>query len=104
MDNDHIGGIADFPQAAVHVGVEEFDSFNSGNPRYLKLPMAHQPAIKTYAEKPMRWYGFEARKIDIEHQKLKFTSSLFLAMQQDIVVLAVKQKISGYFTLQMLII
>lgn len=53
MDNDHIGGIADFPQAAVHVGAEEFDSFNSGNPRYLKLPMAHQPAIKTYAEKPM---------------------------------------------------
>lgn len=29
MDNDHIGGLADFPQATVHVGAEEFESFNS---------------------------------------------------------------------------
>ncbi|AQW98495.1 MBL fold metallo-hydrolase [Elizabethkingia anophelis] len=77
MDNDHIGGIADFPQAAVHVGAEEFDSFNSGNPRYLKLPMAHQPAIKTYAEKTDEWYGFEARRIDIDTKAEIYLIPLF---------------------------
>ncbi|MCT3647000.1 MBL fold metallo-hydrolase [Elizabethkingia anophelis] len=77
MDNDHIGGLADFPQATVHVGAEEFDSFNSGNPRYLKLPMAHQPAIKTYAEKTDEWYGFEARRIDIDTKAEIYLIPLF---------------------------
>ncbi|AJW63167.1 N-acyl homoserine lactonase AttM [Elizabethkingia miricola] len=77
MDNDHIGGVADFPQATVHIGAEEFDSFNSGNPRYLKLPMAHQPAVKTYAEKTDEWYGFEARKIDINTEAKIYLIPLF---------------------------
>lgn len=31
LDNDHIGGLADFPEATVHVSIEELDNFNSGN-------------------------------------------------------------------------
>lgn len=77
MDNDHIGGVADFPLATVHIGAEEYESFNSGNPRYLKLPMAHQPAVKTYAEKTDEWYGFEARKIDVNTETEIYLIPLF---------------------------
>lgn len=68
LDNDHIGGLADFPKATVHLSAEELDNFNSDNPRYLKLPLAHNPTIKTYSKSDLEWFGFEARKIiaDIE--------------------------------------
>lgn len=66
LDNDHIGGIADFPQATVHLSAEELQSYHAGNPRYLTLPLAHQPTIKTYKATGQTWFGLEARKIDIE--------------------------------------
>jgi glyoxylase-like metal-dependent hydrolase (beta-lactamase superfamily II) len=68
LDNDHIGGLADFPKATVHLSAEELDNFNSDNSRYLKLPLAHNPTIKTYSKSDLGWFGFEARKIiaDIE--------------------------------------
>ncbi len=68
LDNDHIGGLADFPKATVHISIEELENFNSDNPRYLKLPLAHNPTIKTYEKSDYEWFGFEARKIiaDIE--------------------------------------
>jgi glyoxylase-like metal-dependent hydrolase (beta-lactamase superfamily II) len=73
LDNDHIGGLADFPNAIVHVGIEEFENFNSGNPRYLKTPLAHNPTIKTYQKSQLNWFGFEARKIIS-----KFETEIFL--------------------------
>lgn len=63
LDNDHIGGLADFPHATVHVSIEEMENFNSGNQRYLKLPLAHQPVIKTYSSSSLSWFGFEARRV-----------------------------------------
>lgn len=68
LDNDHVGGLADFSNATVHLSAEELDNFNSDNPRYLKLPLAHNPTIRTYAKSDLEWFGFEARKIiaDIE--------------------------------------
>lgn len=63
LDNDHIGGLADFPQATVHVAGEELENFNSGNPRYLKTPLAHEPIIKTYSKADTDWFGFEARRV-----------------------------------------
>ena len=68
LDNDHIGGLADFPKATVHISVEELDNFNLDNQRYLKLTLAHNPTIKTYGKSDLEWFGFEARKIiaDIE--------------------------------------
>ena len=65
LDNDHIGGLADFPNATVHVGLEEFENFNSDNPRYLKIPLAHTPTIKTYGKSDLNWFGFEARKVNV---------------------------------------
>jgi len=64
LDNDHIGGLADFPKARVHVSEEEYASFKGGNPRYLQIPLAHNPTIKTYAKSNADWFGFEARKIE----------------------------------------
>lgn len=64
LDNDHIGGLADFPKVRVHVSEEEYASFKGGNPRYLQIPLAHNPTIKTYAKSDVDWFGFEARKIE----------------------------------------
>lgn len=66
LDNDHIGGLADFPKAKVHVGTEELENFNSGNPRYIKTPLSHDPDIKTYNPKNSNWFGFEARRVEID--------------------------------------
>lgn len=63
LDNDHIGGLADFPNATVHISHEEFLNYHLGNIRYLKQPMSHQPKIKTHIKSMESWFGFEARKV-----------------------------------------
>lgn len=77
LDNDHIGGLADFPKAVVHVGVEEFENFNSDNPRYLKTPLSHNPTIRTYGKSNFNWFGFEARKLDVNIETEIFLVPLF---------------------------
>lgn len=77
LDNDHIGGLADFPKATVHVSIEELDNFNSDNPRYLKLPLSHNPTIKTYAASDLDWFGFEARKVMVDIETEIFLVPLF---------------------------
>ena len=77
LDNDHIGGLADFPNATVHVGLEECDAYISGNPRYLKTPLSHQPTIKTYEKLDLNWFGFEARKVDIDTETEIYLIPLF---------------------------
>ncbi|MGN6438807.1 MAG: MBL fold metallo-hydrolase [Agriterribacter sp.] len=57
LDNDHIGGLADFPAATVHVAAEEYENYLSGNPRYLKTPLSHKPVIKTYGKTDVDWLG-----------------------------------------------
>lgn len=66
LDNDHIGGLADFPNATVHVGEEEYESYLAGNRRYLTTPLSHKPTIKAYGKSDFLWHGLEARKIDID--------------------------------------
>jgi glyoxylase-like metal-dependent hydrolase (beta-lactamase superfamily II) len=77
LDNDHIGGLSDFPEATVHLGSEEFKNFNSGNPRYLATPLSHNPTIKTYQKSNYHWFGFEARKISIDIKSEIFLVPLF---------------------------
>jgi glyoxylase-like metal-dependent hydrolase (beta-lactamase superfamily II) len=77
LDNDHIGGLADFPKATVHVGIEEFENFNSENPRYLKTPLAHHPTLKAYKKSDFYWLGFEARKINVSIETEIFLVPLF---------------------------
>ncbi|MDM1044961.1 MBL fold metallo-hydrolase [Myroides sp. 1354] len=70
LDFDHSSGLLDFPQATVHIGVEELASFVQGNPRYLSFVLEHQPKIEVYAASPEHWLGFEARYLSI-HSDLK---------------------------------
>ncbi|WP_219906018.1 MBL fold metallo-hydrolase [Taibaiella chishuiensis] len=64
LDNDHTGGLPDFPKARVHLGSEELDNFHAGNPRYLAIPLAHQPELVVYPPAVCDWFGFEARRIE----------------------------------------
>ncbi len=64
LDNDHIGGLPDFPGAVVHVAAEELQNFKSGNVRYLRPALEHGPTIKTYGSSVSEWFGFEARRVD----------------------------------------
>lgn len=66
LDNDHTGGLSDFPNANVHLGIEEWNSYQSGNPRYLNAQLSHDPTIKTYDKGMQRSIlGLEARPIHI---------------------------------------
>ena len=77
LDNDHIGGLPDFPNATVHVAAEELENFNSGNPRYLKAPLSHSPQIKTYINNDFNWFGFNARKIQADIEMEMYLIPLF---------------------------
>lgn len=63
LDPDHTGGLADFPNATVHVSAEELINFYSGNPRYLQTQLSHQPSIREYAASDEQWFGLEARRL-----------------------------------------
>ncbi len=63
-DPDHVGGLADFPHADVHVAEEEHASVRRGRFRYLPLQFAHGPVWKTYPASTRRWFGLEARLMD----------------------------------------
>jgi len=70
LDPDHIGGLVDFPNAVVHVGLEEYEHFQSGNPRYLQHQLDHLPPIKTYANTSETWCGLEARRIAVSEAEI----------------------------------
>ena len=61
LDCDHSSGLLDFPQAKVHVGVEELESFYKPEERYLNFVLQHRPVIHTYGPSTDTWLGFEAR-------------------------------------------
>jgi glyoxylase-like metal-dependent hydrolase (beta-lactamase superfamily II) len=77
LDPDHIGGLADFPKATVHVSLEEYENFKSGNQRYLPIQLDHNPTIKTYSKSTDSWFGFEARKVIINGLDEIFFIQLF---------------------------
>lgn len=64
-DPDHAGGLADFPGAVVHVSTEEHARVASGHGRYALPQFAHGPAWKTYPPSDRRWFGLEARPVDV---------------------------------------
>lgn len=77
LDNDHIGGLADFPNATVHLGQEEYENYLSGNQRYLVTPLLHNPVIRTYAKSDFQWHGLEARKLAIDLKLSLYLIPLF---------------------------
>jgi glyoxylase-like metal-dependent hydrolase (beta-lactamase superfamily II) len=64
-DPDHAGGLADFPDAQVHVSEEELAHISGGHGRYVPTQFAHGPAWKTYGRSARRWFGLEARPVEL---------------------------------------
>lgn len=65
-DPDHTGGLADFPQAEVHIAAEELAAVQAGHPRYLPAHFSHAPRWRTHAPAQGQWFGLPARRIDWE--------------------------------------
>lgn len=67
FDTDHIGGIADFPQAQVHVtAAEVFGAMRAPSrkekARYSPAQWAHEPKIVEHDPDGEKWRGFAAAK------------------------------------------
>ena len=62
LDRDHAGGLADFPQATVHVLQAEYEAALAGTAdRYRAAQLAHRPRWATYASQQGEpWFGFDA--------------------------------------------
>ena len=64
-DPDHVGGLADFPAAAVHVSEEEHLRLGSGHWRYSPPQFAHTPRWVVHPPSTARWFGLESRTVDV---------------------------------------
>ena len=65
LDLDHVGGLADFPDATVHVHQTEFRAAMErqgikAHCRYRTAMWAHSPRWRTYSQEGEPWFGFEA--------------------------------------------
>lgn len=62
-DQDHAGGLADFPAASVHVAVEELAAIESNCGRYSSDQFEHGPRWAVHGGSSVRWFGLEARPL-----------------------------------------
>lgn len=72
-DPDHAGGLADFPNAQVHVSQEELAHVRFGHWRYVPRQFEHQPQWKPCESVSRKWYGLDARAV-----RLGFSSEVLL--------------------------
>ena len=69
MHFDHCSGLADFPQAKVHVHRREYQAFTEGKIRrfteyaYLPRYIAHKPEFVLYDRVDAKWYDFDAIRL-----------------------------------------
>lgn len=64
-DHDHVGGLADFPMARVHVSAEEHAQLAGGHWRYSAAQFAHGPRWIVHPSSTWRWFGLEARALSL---------------------------------------
>jgi glyoxylase-like metal-dependent hydrolase (beta-lactamase superfamily II) len=67
LDNDHVGGLHDFPNATVHVAAEELAAYDSTQQRgpYRPYQVSHRTRFKTYGPTDESWFGLPARSLDL---------------------------------------
>lgn len=67
LDNDHAGGLYDFPNATVHLANEELDAFDGLKPRgpYKPYQISHRTKFQTYEKSGETWFGLEARSLKL---------------------------------------
>lgn len=71
MHFDHCGGLADFPDATVHVHRCEYEAFVGPMLRwtdlaYVRSHIAHQPAFRFYDAGGEKWFDFEAVRLPFD--------------------------------------
>lgn len=64
-DPDHAGGLADFPHTRVHLSAEEHASLLRGGDRYRPPQFAHGPRWNPHPSSDRRWFGLEARSVQL---------------------------------------
>jgi glyoxylase-like metal-dependent hydrolase (beta-lactamase superfamily II) len=64
-DPDLVGGLADFPNEQVHVGVEELTHASSGHWRYVPKQFEHDPQWMRSEASNRKWFGLEARPVEL---------------------------------------
>jgi glyoxylase-like metal-dependent hydrolase (beta-lactamase superfamily II) len=68
LDLDHVGGLADFPEALVHVHATELDAarrrdgFRARRRYRPNMLFDHNPQWRTYTHGGQRWMGFDAAR------------------------------------------
>ena len=69
LDNDHAGGLHDFPNATVHLSEEELASYDGTRPRgpYKPYQLSHLTKFKTYGKTDETWFGCEARSLQLSN-------------------------------------
>ncbi|MBW9055588.1 MBL fold metallo-hydrolase [Rhizobium mesosinicum] len=67
LDNDHAGGLYDFPDATVHLASEELDAFDGLKPRgpYRPYQISHRTKFQTYEPSDETWFGLAARSLNL---------------------------------------
>jgi glyoxylase-like metal-dependent hydrolase (beta-lactamase superfamily II) len=64
-DPDHVGGLADFPAARVHISTEEHAALTTGDWRYCPAQFAHGPKWELHQPDSRTWFGLEARPVGL---------------------------------------
>ncbi|QDT38456.1 MBL fold metallo-hydrolase [Stratiformator vulcanicus] len=64
-DPDHTGGLADFPDATVHLSAEELAAIEAGDFRYPPAQFEHRPRWRAVGPSEQHWFEFEARPLDL---------------------------------------
>ena len=76
MHFDHIGGLADFPDAKVHVYKKEYDAFihRKGflSAAYIPRQIAHKPDFVFYEDTGEKWFEFDAIRINCFEPEIYF--------------------------------
>jgi glyoxylase-like metal-dependent hydrolase (beta-lactamase superfamily II) len=64
-DHDHVGGLADFPAAEVHLSADELADVADGHPRYSAAQFSHGPLWRPAGGPVRDWYGLDARELPV---------------------------------------
>ena len=67
LDNDHAGGLHDFPNATVHISHEELTSYDGTRRRgpYKPYQISHLTKFKSYEQTDEHWFGLSARSLPL---------------------------------------
>lgn len=67
LDNDHAGGLHDFPNAIVHVSKEELAAYDGTAQRgpYKPYQVSHETRFRTYEPTDEKWFGLDVRSLKL---------------------------------------